>query len=276
MAILAVQAEKPHLRWKLRRAWDSIASWRLDRPIKMRTPLPRSLLYCLVTTATLFALSWDTGRSSAWFQMSVFLRLGFFGLLRPMEALKLTLQQVTLPSQRLLGFAGRLLLAIQDPKNKMYGGRIQFALILDQVTIQWVSWLVDGLPETSKLFTLTSSGVRELLDQLTSFLQLPRFTPASLRAGGATDLFLSGLPLDQLKFRGRWTNVKTLEHYVQEAGATRVLASLKPGVADRLEKILDMYPEGPYPPKVHWSCLFSRSAQLRLQPIFTPYPSPQR
>ena len=50
--------------------------------------------------------------------------------------------------------------------------------------------------------------------------------PAGLRAGGATHLFLHTQDVALVKWRGRWTSDRTLEHYLQEMGAAGMLAEL--------------------------------------------------
>ena len=63
-------------------------------------------------------------------------------------------------------------------------------------------------------------------------------TPASLRAGGATHSFSTqACDLGQLKFKGRWAALSTLEHYEHECTATLVMLRLSDHVLDRLEKL---------------------------------------
>ena len=58
-------------------------------------------------------------------------------------------------------------------------------------------------------------------------MQLPAlWTPAGLRAGGATFAYRCGMTIDQLRIRGRWTSVAALEHYIQEATAFAVRSQL--------------------------------------------------
>ena len=51
-------------------------------------------------------------------------------------------------------------------------------------------------------------------------------TPASLRSGGATHLVDSDVPLDRIRWIGRWASQKMLEVYVQEIAASSVLPGL--------------------------------------------------
>ena len=51
-------------------------------------------------------------------------------------------------------------------------------------------------------------------------------TLAGLRPGGATWAYLSDEPLLSIQWRGRWSCLRTLEHYIQEAASVAVLANL--------------------------------------------------
>ena len=68
-------------------------------------------------------------------------------------------------------------------------------------------------------------------------LPATRFTPAGLRAGGATYSYLNGSSVEQLLWRGRWETLTSLKHYVQESAATLALAQLTPEVARRLTSL---------------------------------------
>jgi integrase len=46
-----------------------------------------------------------------------------------------------------------------------------------------------------------------------------RFVPHSLRHGGATACFMAGVPMADIKSRGRWVRLETAQHYVQTARA---------------------------------------------------------
>ena len=44
-------------------------------------------------------------------------------------------------------------------------------------------------------------------------------TPAVLRGSGATALYLESEDLSLIQWRGRWAQLKTVEHYIQEVAA---------------------------------------------------------
>jgi len=52
------------------------------------------------------------------------------------------------------------------------------------------------------------------------------FVLSSLRSGGITALWQESRDLEQVRWRGRWSQMKTLDHYVQELPAARGLLSL--------------------------------------------------
>ena len=61
------------------------------------------------------------------------------------------------------------------------------------------------------------------------------FTPASLRAGGATHLLETGVPISNIRFAGCWASEKAMSVYLQEAEAASTLLSMSGSSVDRLE-----------------------------------------
>ena len=53
-------------------------------------------------------------------------------------------------------------------------------------------------------------------------------TPAVLRGSGATALYLESEDLSLIQWRGRWAQLKTVEHYIQEVAAQSLLAQMPP------------------------------------------------
>lgn len=64
-----------------------------------------------------------------------------------------------------------------------------------------------------------------------------KFTPASLRPGGATHYYGQGISIGTLRFMGRWIVEKSLEHYIQLAMATKIVNQLSPQSVERLIRI---------------------------------------
>jgi len=66
--------------------------------------------------------------------------------------------------------------------------------------------------------------------------------PASLRAGGSTHLFRTTHDLSLVRWRGRWDEMRSLEHYVQELGAAEMLSTLDPATRARVRRLASCAP----------------------------------
>ena len=266
--ILSLQHLQPSLRSRLKRAWNSVWSWQLEKPLNMRRPMPHSVLQCMFATACLYGLAWEPGHAQQWLSFAIALRVGFFGLLRPSELLGLLSGCVALPSGLLLHASQQVVITITRPKTRATAGRMQFCLIHDALTIAWMEWFCVDVPPFVKLFPLSPQRFRQLWDRALESLRLGNLglTPASLRAGGATHLFLSGVPLDRIKFAGRWKVLSSLEHYIQEAMSTLVLHHIRPEAVPLLRHLLAQ-PIGPLPPLAPWPAFFGRQQQIHLTRI---------
>ena len=84
------------------------------------------------------------------------------------------------------------------------------------------------------LWPLRPLDFRRRLDALFRELRVPGLTPASLRAGGATHLFMTTQDMEAVRWKGRWQSLRTVEHYVQEIHCISVLQNMSPTLRDRL------------------------------------------
>ena len=96
--------------------------------------------------AAAVTLSWgldDASEASFLLTMAPLLKLAFFGLLRPGEALNLRARDVRVPR----GPWDRMVavLAIRSPKTRRFMGRAQYSVIYDVSTVRWLSWLRSGM-----------------------------------------------------------------------------------------------------------------------------------
>ena len=153
-----------------------------------------------------------------WLSFAVVLRLIYFGLLRPGEGVALRRSDITLPSDASFGFGRKVVMAIRNPKTRATAGRSQFAVADDEITVEWTEWLAADVPASWKLFpgSLATFGryFRMVLDRLGCHNM--GFSPAGLRGGGATRLFLNDVEVSRIRFLGRWRDLRSLEHYLQE------------------------------------------------------------
>lgn len=223
-AILAVEINWPFLRGKLIRAWQSLKSWKLQMKSKSRVPIPFLLLQSLVIKA--LDLGLNGGRfAHYYFCISVLLRVGFYGLLRPGELFALRCGHV-----QLINTKGELVvvLSIIKPKTRASFGRSQYVLIRDPPTVAWVRWLIRDLHSNTKLWPSDGPCFRKVLKAVLSGLNLGEntITPAGMRSGGASNLLLLGTDTGTIKHQGRWASQRSLEVYLQESMALMVLAQL--------------------------------------------------
>ena len=119
-------------------------------------------------------------------------------------------------------------------------GRHQFAIIRNVDAVNWLSWCTSCCKEpNSFLWPSTPQKFRKMFKQLCSELKIShcQFTPASLRAGGATwEIDRDSCNIAQLRFEGRWANLRSLEHYIQVARAQQLLLSIPEETSQRLRR----------------------------------------
>ena len=87
------------------------------------------------------------------------------------------------------------------------------------------------------------------------------FVPASVRPGRVTDLFLNGAEVPRLRFCGWWTNLTTLEHYIQESAAALATAQIPVEAQRNMQNIMKHASPFKDPPAAHWSAFYSRNRQ---------------
>lgn len=80
-AILAMQTWDRSLCRHLPGARDSVQSWKLERPVRSRVPMPKSILTAVSYTAVLHGMSLEPHNVLMWFSFSVCVRVAFFALL---------------------------------------------------------------------------------------------------------------------------------------------------------------------------------------------------
>ena len=191
------------------------------------------VVYALATTALLWK----------WPRIAVALILAFLGLLRPAEIIGLRRQDLVLPGDH---FDDEVLYVhIGQPKTRHRAAASQHV----RVDYQGVAgWIVAALPSTPGWRTIWNgswAAFKLRFDALQSeVLEGTPFLPSSLRPGGATFLFSSwDENLTRLQWRGRWKSFRMLETYVQELGATEVLARFSPKVRRRVSVLGSCFQE---------------------------------
>ncbi len=151
----------------------------------------------------------------------------------------------------MLGGEDCLAVCIENPKTRRVGGRIQHVVIKDLSTIAWAQWLVGDLPDDAPLFTMSGPVLRRRFQELVvaGGSENLKFTPAGLRAGGATFLYVGGISVNRLRLVGRWRVVSSLEHYVQEAAAVQLLQRLPPSARNTAALVSSFWEYVAFPPQ---------------------------
>ena len=179
----------------------------------------------------LISLALATGAGS----LAALLALGFHCLLRPGEMCRLTRRRVRLP-----GGAGPRaavgMVVITDPKTARTGAKVQHVVIYDGLVIALCRLMWSTLLPDQSLVAGNTCGLERWFRRAMAALLLGerQFTPAGLRAGGATHDYLNGSTVERLMWRGRWAALSTLKHYVQECASVLATATLRPITQQRL------------------------------------------
>lgn len=180
----------------------------------------------------------DKKQRDQWFVFSTLALVGYYGLLRPGELCALHGADIALP--RSWSFAGPfMVLKVNQPKNARQMGSQQFAEIRHPDTVNWTIWMVRTRASPArKLWPGTAASFRSAFTSICRRLELDklRLSPASLRAGGATLLLDQKIEVSRIRFLGRWSNLRSLEHYLQVARAQQIAIELSPRITMNLKQ----------------------------------------
>ena len=246
-AVLAAQHARRQLRGKLGRAWDSVRSWQNGVDTKTRTPILEEVLLPLCRWALACGLLLHPAEASDWIQYSIYLRLCFFGLLRPGEGASLRVADVKIGLQSGRPYA---VVVAANAKNKAALGKKHMVIIDNALTVEWLRWWLVGRSSWSLVFDAGYARLRCLHRRACARLGLPGFTLGGLRAGGATTMFMRTRNMAWVKYHGRWAAERTLAHYIQEASAAAASIDIGTDKAAELERLsarlahLDLPPAG--------------------------------
>ena len=243
-SILFVQVLRPRTRHRLKSAWSCLKAWEETQPSRLRSPLPVGLLIGMCCRARLVAAETVTEpMKNKWYIFSALLGAGFFGLLRPGELYNLKKGDVGPPNQLSFG-TPCVTLKIDKPKNFRQLGHSQFVVISQPDVCNWLSWTAH-VTKTSedRLWKSSPSDFRRMFkgccEQLVG--KGHSFSPASLRAGGATFKFDLCQDIGRLRLEGRWSTSQSLEHYIQVAKEQQLVQQIEP---IHLRKIISLIEKG--------------------------------
>ena len=217
-------------------AWDIVSEWQHKEPVTHHVPLPKPVARALLSLAL---LRHDTA-------FAILVAVGFFGGLRPGELYQLTRGDLVLPQD--LGYrpsdAALVFVVIRDPrKSRRAGVHAQHVTIDDPTIVRFLVWAAGELPCLSPLWTRGPYQFRATWDRYCILIGLPvsgptAFTPASLRAGCATELFLQeGRDPHPVQWHLRHKDASSLTHYIQELPAALARASLSRGQQRTVQRL---------------------------------------
>ena len=237
-ALLGLQHVYPRLRGRLVTAWSNLKTWEEQRVSKLRPPLPIPVwIFALGLARAHAKVEKHQSEARVWEIFSVLLEIGLLCMLRPGELLRLTHSDISLPGSFVMS-KKHAALRVTSPKNRRQFGEHQFVLLKNQNTIAWLEKVhIEGLDDPIWPLSVRAFGIRfkQLMKELS--VETLKFSPASLRPGGATLYYNQNVPISTLRFMGRWTVEKSLEHYIQLAMATQIMNKLDSRSIARLKKI---------------------------------------
>ena len=230
-AINAVATCKRAWRSLLTGAWDADRVWQLLQPGSHRVPMPVSVFKAGVVWALL------TGR----IEFAHTLLNGFFGGARPADFLFITRGNIILPSD-LLDSNMDVYLVFDRPKNLRRGGaRTEHVRLTDPLFTQFSEWACSLIPAPEdRVWPWGPDPFRRVWEQVFHeglFLAVhgnKGFTPSSLRAGCATELYRQSGSLDVVQWHLRHSGARSLAHYIQELPRALREAKLSGQAAQRV------------------------------------------
>ena len=200
-------------------AWDLLTRWEIAVPVNHRPPTPRILVDSFIT----MALHWG------WKKWAGLTALAFYGGMRVGEPLKATRADLVLPRDSWVN-SEVLFLKINAPKPGRRGrGRVQHSKVTEELIVQLVDKIFGLMEPSDRLYAGSPSTYRRRRDKLLEHFRIPKgvqLTPGGLRGGGATYMYHSGVPVQDVLWRLRLRHLQTLESYLQEVAADSALAKL--------------------------------------------------
>ncbi len=244
-AITATQEQMPAVRPFLSIAWHINKKWQIHEPGQCRSVLPAIVLQAICCIAAVWR----------WHNFLGLTLLGFGAMLHPSEMLALQRRDLIFPRD-LHGSSRCLYVRVRDPKTARFARR-QHGRIDDTSIIGICEVLFFDLPLDSRLYPGSISAFRKQWNSILAKLEVPHkqsshgATPGVLRGSGATYLYHFSEDINWVAWRGRWSRIKTLEHYLQEVGAQILIHELRPKAKARIEFLADASGT------VLWSCFFA-------------------
>ena len=219
----------------LPQSWDVAWVWRGLVESHSHIPMPDFVFLAFCS----LSLLWN------WPDIVALLIGGFLGLLRPGELHHLQGQDIIFPSH--FSRFNHMFLAIRSPKNRCICARREHVRIDDLEVLPLFRSIKNVLQPSDQIFAGTQREFRNCFEQLCMYFDIRcndtnGLAPASLRAGGATFLYQQCDQPEVVRFRGRWSNNRMLEIYIQEVTANTFADTLRHDQGARLFRFAEAAP----------------------------------
>lgn len=218
-AVFGLQHSAPHLRTRLALTKLALAGWRRKHPSVSHPPLTWELT-CLLAC-------WLAARGH--YNSALALLVGFDCYLRIGEILGLRVSDVATPRDRRLGsaFTG-VLLRLAQTKT----GTNQSVTVECPAVAQLLMAHIATRRPSEKVFEVSRHTFYEHFHAACEAARIDghNYSPHSLRHGGATRHYLQNRPIEDIKFRGRWSSSKSVRTYIQSGKALLLTTAVDPDI----------------------------------------------
>lgn len=194
-------------------AWSkkAVRGWKSNIPQKSHAPISLQLAWLIAIRLA------QTGE----YRAGVAIMVAFNGLLRISEVTGLHKEHVMLPrtsEQPRVGYNDEKFIHLRLVKTKT--GKNQSAVIDDIHIMLIFVQLITKTKYGERLFPFDNHKLRRLLQRTAQELGIGNtYVFHSLRHGGATHMWRTSNDIEIIKIRGRWKQVMTTRHYVQDWAA---------------------------------------------------------
>jgi len=95
-----------------------------------------------------------------------------------------------------------------------------------------------GIGDGDRVFPFSAASFRNLIKTCCADLGIKtNYVPHSFRHGGATQLALNKVPIEDIMLRGRWASSKSAKHYIQSGNALLLLLETPKAVLKAADKL---------------------------------------
>ena len=225
--LAALQYMLPMLKHQLNLSWRLMKTWHKNELPTRAVPLDAA------TVIGFAGLFW------VWQEQEL-----ATGILVAFDFFLRTGELFTLRRQHVEFFGSQASLQLTQTKSTTYQIHSERLLAWDNLAIGALRFLAYNKEPPALLVPFSAARFRTLWHKAVRFFHLSDYyiQPYSLRRGGATSAFRSGVPFDTLLLRGRWTHQRTARIYLDEALQQSSLLSFSGLTQERLAWARQQFP----------------------------------